>query len=324
MCANWDPRKFLQDSQPDGSTNREADERFLLNDLTAAQVYCRAFIKRHARTFYLSSLLLPTAKRDAIWSIYAFCRYTDDLVDNPLHREHPAGLLDDWEEQLVNHSPRHPVALVYQHVADSYSIPLKIPQELIAGVRMDLERSRYETWDDLRLYCYRVASVVGLLLLPVLGYEGGEQTVDYAIELGIAMQLTNILRDVGEDARMGRIYLPQEDIARFGYDEERLRAGVIDENFTALLDFEIARARTYYRSAQRGIAMLDKSARPAILASALLYSRILNSIESNGYNVFSRRAFVNKPRKAYLIGKVPFLLNRLDRWRLAGGSLECL
>jgi phytoene synthase len=190
-------------------------------------------------------------------------------------------------------------------------------------VRMDLETSEYQTWEELRLYCYRVASVVGLLLLPVLGSRD-ERAAEYAIELGIAMQLTNILRDVGEDARMGRIYIPSEDFARFGYDPDRLRAGVIDADFRALMQFEIDRARSYYDSAQRGIALLHRSARPAILAAALLYSRILHRIEVNGYDVFTRRAYVTTPHKLRLLTTLPVRLHRLRRYVASGvdpGSL---
>lgn len=313
------PRSQLTfDLQVGDMINPEVNQA-LLDDLAAAQVYCQAFIKLHARSFYVASLLLPPTKRKALWSIYAFCRYTDDLVDNPNLRDHPAAALDDWEEQILSGQPRHPVALVYKDVSATYNIPAALARELIAGVRMDLETSEYQTWEELRLYCYRVASVVGLLLLPVLGSRD-ERAAEYAIELGIAMQLTNILRDVGEDMRMGRLYLPSEDLARCHYDRERLSVGVIDEDFRALMQFEIDRARSYYDSAQRGIALLDRSARPAILAAALLYSRILHHIEVNDYDVFTRRAYVSTPRKLRLLASLPVRLNRLRRWRNGGAD----
>ncbi|PZR95808.1 MAG: hypothetical protein DLM69_11375 [Candidatus Chloroheliales bacterium] len=312
----WRRRQQAFDLQAHTAFNPEVNQA-LLDDLAAAQVYCQAFIKRHARSFYMASLLLPAAKRRALWSIYAFCRYTDDLVDNPNLRDHPAAALDDWEEQILSGQPRHPVALVYRDVAATYNIPLGLARELISGVRMDLEASEYQTWEQLRQYCYRVASVVGLLLLPILGSRD-EQAAQYAIDLGIAMQLTNILRDVGEDARMGRVYLPSEDLARFGYDHERLHGGVVDDSFCALMRFEIDRARTYYNSAQLGIALLEPSTRASILAAALLYSRILDRIEANGYNVFTRRAYLNSRQKLGQFVTIPLRLRRLTRWREQG------
>jgi 15-cis-phytoene synthase len=312
----WRRRQQAFDLQARTAFNPEANQA-LLDDLAAAQVYCQAFIKRHAHSFYIASLLLPTARRHALWSIYAFCRYTDDLVDNPNLRDHPVAALDDWEEQILSGQPRHPVALVYKDVSATYNIPLGLARELISGVRMDLETSEYQTWEQLRLYCYRVASVVGLLLLPILGSRD-ERAAQYAIDLGIAMQLTNILRDVGEDARMGRVYLPSEDLARFDYDHERLRSGVVDDSFRALMRFEIERARAYYNSAQLGIALLAPSARPAILAAAAFYSHILHRIEANGYDVFTHRAYVSSAYKLRLLASLPPRLARLDRWRRTG------
>ncbi len=312
----WQIRQQGVDLHDRAALNPEVNQA-LLDDLAAAQVYCQAFIKRHARSFYLASLLLPTTKRNALWSIYAFCRYTDDLVDNPNLRDHPAATLDDWEQQILSSQPRHPVALVYRDVTAVYNIPSALTRELISGVRMDLEASEYQTWEQLRLYCYRVASVVGLLLLPILG-SNDERAAEYAIDLGIAMQLTNILRDVGEDMRMGRVYLPSEDFVRFGYDHRRLREGVIDDSFRALMQFEIGRARDYYNRAQLGIALLQPSVRPSILAAALLYSRILDRIEANGYDVFSNRAYVPTGHKLRLLVTMPPRLRRLSRWRHNG------
>ena len=312
----WRSQQQSLDIHDRAALNPEVNQA-LLDDLAAAQVYCQAFIKRHARSFYLASLLLPTAKRKALWSIYAFCRYTDDLVDNPNLRDHPAAALDDWEQQILSGQPRHPVALVYKDVSATYNIPSALTRELISGVRMDLEASEYRTWEQLRLYCYRVASVVGLLLLPILG-SNDERAAEYAIDLGIAMQLTNILRDVGEDMRMGRVYLPSEDFTRFGYDPQRLRDGVIDDNFRALMQFEIARARAYYDRAQLGIALLEPSVRPSILAAALLYSHILHRIETNDYDVFTARAYVPTSHKLRLLATMPPRLRRLSRWRSNG------
>jgi phytoene synthase len=184
-----------------------------------------------------------------------------------------------------------PSLIAWQHATHTFNIPIHPSLELIEGMRMDLSQNRYATFEDLRLYCYRVASTVGLMASHVIGFSEPD-ALDHAIDLGVAMQLTNILRDVGEDARNGRIYIPLDEMAHFGYTEEELLRGEINERFVQLMQFQIQRARHLYERAQPGIEYLEKDSRTAIATAAHLYSRILDVIERNGYDVFNRRAYV--------------------------------
>ncbi len=281
-----------------------SDELFLNLDcvdeaaIEAAYEYCRQTIKRGSKGFYFSTLFLPHKKRRAMWAIYNFCRSTDDMVDQD-YTATPAELrarLIEWEDELRRAFAGQvrsnlPQMLAWHHAATHFKIPAHPPLELIEGVRMDLIKTRYANFEELRLYCYRVASTVGLMASEIIGYSD-PGALEYAVELGIAMQITNILRDVGEDAALGRIYLPQEDMARFGYSEEELLQGVVNQNFVELMKFQIARAREHYHRAVPGIEFLDKNCRLAITVAAHQYARILDVIERNDYDVFSRRAYV--------------------------------
>ena len=265
--------------------------------LQAAYTECVRVIRRHSKSFYFSARLLPVRKRDGIMALYAFCRLTDDLVDEVEDNSAEAlrearRALDTWA--VLNRamtvpagkSPDSAVAAAWADTRLRYSIPTELPDDLIAGVRMDLTLNRYETWDDLWLYCYRVASTVGLMSM----YITGAQTMDavpYAVRLGVALQLTNILRDVGEDGRAGRIYLPLEDMDRFGYTEEMLLAGVRNKQFSDLMEFEIHRAQALYNAAWAGIAMLPPDSRMAVAAAASFTVDILDKITSAQYDVFT-------------------------------------
>ncbi len=276
--------------------------------LKGAYHHCRQNIKKGSKGFYFSTLFLPPSKRQAMWAIYNFCRYTDDLVDkNPETPLQVRKCLDHWEQELqqtfAGKTSKRPQLIAWSHTVSTYSIPLEPHLELFEGVRMDLVKSRYATFDELRLYCYRVASTVGLLASAIIGYSD-PVALDYAVELGIAMQLTNILRDVGEDLQNGRIYLPLEELARFGYSEEELKQGTINEAFLKLMQFQIARARAYFARALPGIEFLDKDCRLAIYVAAEQYSRILNRIEQNNYDVFNRRAFVPLSEKFNCLARV--------------------
>ncbi|MBW4620834.1 MAG: phytoene synthase [Cyanosarcina radialis HA8281-LM2] len=273
---------------------------------------CRQITAKHAKTFYLGTLLMPEVKRRAIWAIYAWCRCTDELVDGL-----PAGIttpetLDRWEAQLESIFAGHPVEDPDVALVDTLSrFPMDIQpfRDMIAGQRMDLYRNRYETFEELELYCYRVAGTVGLMSTAIVGVNGGLQTAAWdrqqdlyiptqeAIALGIAFQLTNILRDVGEDAARGRIYLPLEELARFNYTEQDLIEGVIDDRWQALMRFQIQRARNFYVIAEKGIGYLSPDARYPIWAALMLYQQILGAIERNRYDVFRQRAYVSTSRK---------------------------
>ncbi len=267
-------------------------------NIEAAYLYCRETTRTHAKSFYFCTQFLPRRKRRAIYAMYALCRHVDDAVD-------ACGAQDEataqravavWREELdavYSGKPvASPVLIAWRDMLRQYAIKHELPLELMRGVLMDTHINRYETWEELRVYCYRVASVVGLMSSEIFGYTKPE-TLRYAEALGLAMQLTNILRDIGEDARMNRIYLPQEDMQRFGYTESALMRGDASDNFRALMRFEIDRARALYREAEKGIPLLDKDARFTVLLAARLYARILDVIEQNGYDVWTRRAHLS-------------------------------
>lgn len=277
-----------------------------------AYQYCRAITADYAKTFYLGTLLMPKPKRQAIWAIYAWCRNTDELVDGSKAQFTTQETLDKWEFQLQSVFAGVPVDKADVALVDTLEkFPMDIQpfRDMIAGQRMDLYRSRYETFKELKLYCYRVAGTVGLMSSAVLGIEGNRHNAPWeknkpkyipteeAIALGIAMQLTNILRDVGEDSLRGRIYLPLEDLALFNYSEEELFKGIIDDRWRALMQFQIQRARKYYDLAAKGISYLIPDSRWPVWAALMLYQGILDAIERNQYDVFNKRAFVSTPKK---------------------------
>ena len=271
-----------------------AAEPLAVPDLAAAYAACRAVTRQASKTFFLASLFLGAEKRRAVWAVYAFCRTADDVVDTNAPAAERLAKLDDLERKLVaasNGAANEPYFIAYADAAARYRIPIDPALSLLRGARTDVTVRRYGTYDELCDYCYLVASTVGLLVLPILAYSSPDAP-KYGITLGRAMQLTNILRDVGEDARMGRVYLPQEDMARFGYTDADVLAGVVDDRFTALMKFEIARVRELYAQAEPGIAMLSPESRYTVRLALSLYRRILKAIEANGYDVFRLRAFV--------------------------------
>ncbi len=277
-------------------------------DVRDAYTYCRQIIHRASKTFTWGARLLPPQKRRAAWAIYAFCRVVDDIADEAGDIARARTRLDAWRSRLARayaDAPDGPITLAWHDMLQRFAVPLQPALDLIDGVEMDLaggigpSGERPQTFDDLRLYCYRVAGTVGLLMAPVLGYRSSV-ALQYAVELGIAMQLTNILRDVGADARKGRIYLPQEDLDRFGCSMADITAGKVDDAFVTLMRFQIARAQDYYDRAMPGIALLDRSAQFAIHASARLYRGILDAVVANNYDVFTRRATVS-PSASLLI-----------------------
>ncbi|MEM1309829.1 MAG: 15-cis-phytoene synthase CrtB [Cyanobacteria bacterium P01_H01_bin.153] len=268
---------------------------------------CRQITAKYSKTFYMGTLLMTPPKRRAIWAIYVWCRRTDELVDGPQAALTTEETLNRWEKQLHSIFQGHPVDHTDIALVDTLKrFPLDIQPfiDMIDGQRMDLDKSRYHTFEELKLYCYRVAGTVGLMSTAVMGVDTQQNTSPWqsnvsgldprreAVALGIANQLTNILRDVGEDARRGRIYLPLEDLKLFGYSEDDLMNGVIDDRWRALMKFEIQRARKFFQQAERGISLLSPDARWPVWAAQVLYSKILDVIERNGYDVFNKRAFV--------------------------------
>jgi phytoene synthase len=283
-----------------------------LVSLAESYELCRQITEKYSKTFYLGTLLMPRAKRQAIWAIYVWCRRTDELVDGPQARSTTPETLNDWERQLeavFAGYPLDPADVALVDTLEKFPMDIQPFRDMIAGQQMDLYRSRYETFEDLKLYCYRVAGTVGLMSSAVLGYDRGDRSAPWhrnqnvyipreeAIDLGIANQLTNILRDVGEDAHRGRIYLPIEDLERFNYSPDELLKGVNDDRWKAFMRFQIDRAREYYDSAERGIRALNPDSRWPVWSALLLYQGILDVIEANNYDVFQRRAYVPLPRK---------------------------
>jgi phytoene synthase len=262
-------------------------------DLERSYALCRENARVHSKTFYFASLFLSYEKRRAIWAAYAFCRIADDYVDTLSPPAQRLAALDAWEHELREAyagRAQHPHLIAFADAAERFSIPIEPALDLLRGARRDITIRRYQTYDELREYCYLVASTVGLLTAPILGYREG--ALEYGIALGRAMQMTNILRDVGEDARMDRVYLPAEDLRRFGCSEENILNGVLDDGFVALMKFQIERVRGMYAEAEPGIALLSPESRYTVRLALSLYRRILDRIEHNGYDVFSRRAFV--------------------------------
>ncbi len=284
-----------------------------LVSIDEAYEICRQITAEYAKTFYLGTLLMPKEKSKAIWAIYAWCRLTDELVDGAKARYTTKETLAEWENQLESVFAGYPiddtdVALV--DTIQNYPMGIQPFRDMIAGQQMDLVRNRYQTFEELKLYCYRVAGTVGLMSNAVLGIGADSNGVPWekgkpiyvpteeAIALGMAMQLTNILRDVGEDLQRDRIYLPIEDLHAFNYTEKDLIAGVVDDRWKAIMKFQIKRARAYYKDAEAGIRYLIRDSRLPVWASLMLYQGILSEIEANNYDVFNKRAFVSKPKKA--------------------------
>ena len=257
---------------------------------------CREVLRHGSKSFHAASLLLPPRVRNAASALYAFCRVTDDIVDRP-DGDVRASLRSWRRRALADHPPENdPIAVAWADARLRYQVPLRYAEQLIDGVERDLSQSRYETFEDLAAYSYGVASTVGLMSMHITGFSESA-AVRYAIKLGVALQLTNILRDVGEDWRRGRLYLPLEELHRFGLSEADLAKKEVSDRWRAFMQFQIARNHRLYDEAWPGIGLLHRDGRLAIGAAATFYRGILTDIEKHDYNVFSRRAHVGKWRK---------------------------
>ncbi len=261
------------------------------------------------KSFYFASRFFPPPLARSAHAVYWFCRYTDDLVDECATPDEGRRNLESWSAQLdaslAGHEPSHPVLRVFLDTVHRHAIPHEYPRELIEGMRMDCNNTRYPDFASLRLFCYRVASVVGLMMSHVIGFPSAQRelVLARATSLGIAMQLTNILRDIGEDLDRGRIYLPDEDLARFSYTEADLRARTRNAAFRELMRFEAARARAFYEEANPGIALLAPQGRFAVRIASDVYREILARIESSDYDVFAQRARVPAARKYWITAR---------------------
>jgi len=281
--------------------------KFWLNspDVAAFQ-HAKKLTSHYAKSFYFSARILPESKRWATYALYGFCRYADNLIDNPRSRTLDELLMEvDFLEKELQIAYRtgeseHPVVKPFIIVARKYGIPIDYPLDLLKGVKMDLQNTRYETFEDLYVFCYRVAGVVGLMMTHVLGYKD-KKAFEYAEKLGIAMQLTNILRDVKEDKEMGRIYLPQEDLRRFGITDDDIMNERMDTKMHRMMQFQVDRARRYYVESDPGVEMLERESQFAIYSASKIYAGILLKIETQDYNPFLGRVFVPQFKKLRIL-----------------------
>ncbi len=276
-------------------------------DLQASYTYCERISRSRAKNFYYAFLLLPKAKREAICAVYAFMRYCDDLSDDLNDgTAKAAAAIGHWEADLrralAGDLPRQQVWPAFADTVERFGIPHEYFFDMIRGVRSDLEPRRVRGFGDLYEYCYRVASVVGLTVIHILGFHGS-RALELAEKCGIAFQLTNILRDVREDAENGRVYLPEEDLARFGVTREDLCSATPSESFRALMRFEADRAWGYYRESFPIIALTARSGRACMRALIGIYSNLLGAIERAQFDVLSRRISLSAGAKLWILCK---------------------
>lgn len=307
MQANWEHRLLdLAGDIPHPSTKPLFS--YWAGDAALQRSYaaCARVTRQHSKSFHMASRLLPDEKRSAVRALYAFCRTVDDVVDKSnMDIEQKISALDYWKK--VVHSSQvadnDPVAQAWVDAINRYHIPRHYAVQLIDGVSRDLIQSRYQSFDDLATYCYGVASTVGLMSMYIIGFKNND-ALPYAIKLGVALQLTNILRDVGEDYRKGFIYLPQEELTEFGLAEEQIAGADRSEDWREFMRFQISRTRQLYADADPGIRWLEKEGQLAIFAASDFYRGILDDIETHDYNVFTRRASLSALGK---LSRIPSL-----------------
>ena len=272
-----------------------------MNATDRSYEYCRRVARRRAKNFYYSFVLLSRPQRNAMCAIYAFMRYCDDLSDEPGATR---AAIDQWraemEEALEGRFSSHPVWPAFYHTVRRFGIPHQYFREMIGGVLSDLEPRRFETFEQLYRYCYQVASVVGLTIIHIFGFDT-RSALPLAEKCGVAFQLTNILRDIREDAERGRIYLPAEDLRRFGVSEGDLAAGRRNEPFLRLMAFESERARAYYNDSRPLLDLIHPRSRASLWALIAIYSRLLERIEHSNYDVFRRRVRLPLWEKSWIV-----------------------
>jgi phytoene synthase len=288
--------------------------------------YCRHMARSRARNFYYSFLLLPREERDAMCAVYAFMRNSDDITDDVAggngiasapSRDERAAMLESWQAAfqgaLAGRYGSDPILPALHHTIRKYQIPPDYCFELLEGVRRDLSPPRYQTFDDLYRYCYQVASVVGLTTIHIFGYESNA-ALPLAEKCGIAFQLTNILRDIPEDAALGRLYLPEEDLQRFDLRAEDLLQARPGPRFREFMEFQWGRANRYYEEAAPLLGMVRPACRPALWAMVAIYKGILQRIRRMGYDVYAARARLTVAEKTWIV-------LRAARSRWMGGAL---
>jgi len=264
--------------------------------------YCQNKAAQSGSSFYYSFLFLPGERRRAITALYAFCREVDDVVDDCSDPATARATLAWWRQELAaafHGTPQHPVARALAEIAPRFNLAEAQLAEIIAGMQMDLEYNRYPSFEVLRQYCHRVAGVVGLLSAEIFGFQD-PRTREYATDLGLAFQLTNIIRDVGEDARRGRIYLPLDEIERHGVSVADISASRETDNFRRLIEFQIERALGYYRDAFAKLPAIDRRAQRAGIIMAAIYRALLDEIQRDGCRVLTRRTALTPIRKLWI------------------------
>jgi len=267
--------------------------------------YCQEKAAASGSSFYYSFLFLPPERRRAITALYAFCREVDDVVDESLDPQLAATKLAWWRAEVTNlfaGNPQHPVTKALSPYTKKYSISRENLGEIIDGMEMDLTQTRYLDWAGLERYCYRVAGVVGLLAAGIFGYRDA-RTLEYAKTLGIAFQLTNIIRDVGEDARKNRIYLPMDDMKKFGVPAADILNANETEDFRKLLAFEVSRANQFYEKAFQSLPPVDRRAQRPGLIMAAIYRTLLDEIQRDGFHVLKTKTSLTPLRKFWIAWK---------------------
>lgn len=267
--------------------------------------YCQDKAAKSGSSFYYSFLFLPAAQRRAITALYAFCREVDDVVDECSDTDVARRKLDWWREELERcfaGEPRHPVTKALQQPLANHNLPVEYFQEIIDGMMMDLDQSRYESFSELALYCHRVAGVVGLLSAEIFGYQHRD-TLKYAQQLGTAFQLTNIIRDVREDAERGRIYLPLDELLEYRINPHDLLQGSVTNELHDLLGFQAQRARQYYQRALSHLPEQDRYAQRSGVIMAAIYQTLLDEMEDDGFRVMQQRIRLTPVRKLWIAWK---------------------
>ena len=288
------------------------------SSLRDAYEHCQRVTRDQAKNFYYAFVTLPRPRRQAIFATYAFCRLCDDIADSSLEAEEKVARLGAVTRSLEQAEAGHPEGPVFQaiaHVAETYDVPWEHFHDVVRGMEMDITKHRYSTFEELQTYCYRVASVVGLICIRISGCTS-PQAREPAIALGVAMQLTNILRDISEDGALGRVYLPQDELHRFGYSEAELLQGAFNDRFVALMRFQVQRTREQFQQGKALLPLLPLRTRacPAVLGG--IYSRLLDRIEAQGYDVYAKRVSLSGREKLFLMVRL-WLQSLLPIRRLA-------
>lgn len=275
--------------------------------LKNAYKYCKNLTIKADSNFSLGFRFLPKRKRDAIYAVYGFNRCADDFVDEEYDPLKKNELIEKWDKYLdqcyTGKTNNHPVLIAFEDTVQRFNIPKNPFKEAILGFKMDLEINRYNTLEELKVYCKRVAGTISIMTLSIFGYLD-DKVYEYGDDLSMALQLTNIIRDVGKDIEKNRIYIPIDEIKKFNYSENELLSKTINSNFISLMKFQVDRAKSYFEKAQNLIPLIQKDARFTTLVMAAVYLKVLELVEKNNYDVFNRFAKVSKIEKLKLLMKL--------------------